>query len=60
MQKEKKMTAEDVKIGDWFMINRTKKWYQKTTDGKTYVSATQIGNNKVHMIPNDEPVMVRK
>ena len=54
------MTAKDVKDGDWFMVNRNNKWYQKTTDGKTYVSATQIGNNKVHMIPNDEPVMVRK
>ena len=54
------MTAKDVKIEDWFMVNRTKKWYQKTDNGNMYVNATQIGNNKIYMIPNDEPVMVRK
>lgn len=54
------MTALNVKIGDWFMVNRTKKWYQKTDNGNMYVNSTQIGDKKIHMIPNDEPVIVRK
>ena len=54
------MTAKDVKNGDWFMVNRTHKWYLKIDTGNMYTNASQIGSKKVHMIPNDEPVMVRK
>ncbi len=54
------MTAIQTKPGDWFMVNRTKKWYQKKRSGNTYTEAYQIGSKKKYLIPNDEPVMVRK
>ena len=54
------MTASQVGVGDWFMIIRTKAWYQKIDTGKTYTSAKQIGDTRTHMVINEEPVIIRK
>ena len=54
------MTALKVPEGEWFMVNRNKKWYKKKRSGSTYTEGYVIGNKKKYLIPNDEPVMVRK
>jgi len=54
------MTAAEVKVSDWFMVNRNKKWYKKKRTGRVYTEAFQIGSQKKYLIPNNEPVMVRK
>jgi len=54
------MTARMVRNDDWFFVPRTKKWYQKVDTGNMYTTAFQIGSSKVHMIDNEEPVVVRK
>ena len=53
------MQALEVKIGDWFMVNRNKKWYKKEGNGPAYVSGSVIGVKKEFLIPNSEEVMVR-
>ncbi len=54
------MTAIEVKDNDWFMVIRTKKWYRKKRNGNTYTEGFQIGDNKKYLIPNEEPIEVRK
>lgn len=54
------MTAREVPRDVWFMVNRTHKWYRKKRHGNTYTEAYQIGSNKKYLIPNEEPVMIRK
>ena len=62
---EKKMKqlivkAHHIKIGGWFMVIRTKKWYKKKRHGNTYTEGYQIQDNKKYLVPNEEPVEIRK
>ncbi len=52
------MTAQQAPENEWFMVLRTTKWYKKMESGNMYTNAKVIGDKKVYMIPNDEPVKI--
>ncbi len=54
------MTAKDIPDEHWFMATRTKKWYKKKRHGRVYTEAYQITDKKKYLIPNDEPVELKK
>ena len=60
LEKGNKMTAVKALNEAWFMVIRTHKWYQKKRSGNTYTEAYQIGSKKKYLIPNNEPVIIRK
>lgn len=53
------MTAVEVPDDQWFFVPRTHIWYQKTGGGVAYVTATQVGSTKVHLIANEEEIELK-
>lgn len=53
------LKAVNVANGEWFYVTRTKQWLKKTKNGKEYVHASVLGNNKVYLIPPYEEVEIQ-